>query len=32
MQLKLWATFENNWYLLLGECAKSREKETQVHH
>ena len=25
-----WATFENYWDLLLRECAKRREKETQI--
>ena len=25
----IWA---NHWDLLLRECAKRREKETQVHH
>ena len=28
----IWATFENHWDMLLRECAKSREKETQVNH
>ena len=27
----IWARFEDHWYLLLRECAKSREKVTQVH-
>ena len=25
-----WATFEKHWDLLLPECAKRREKETNV--
>ena len=27
----IWATFENHWDLLLRECVKRREKETQIH-
>ena len=26
----IWATFENQWDLLLHECAERREKETNV--
>ena len=25
-------TFEKNWYLLIRECAKRREKETNIDH
>ena len=24
-----WATFENHWDLILGDCSERREKETQ---
>ena len=28
----IWATLENHCDQLLPECAKRREKETQIHH